>query len=109
MKQKGFTLIELIVVIVILGILAATAMPKFVDLSGDAEKAARQGLAGAINSACAINFAQVKAGTSGVTAISGLTAALAEVNLVGTITYTEGTNLIFTNPTSTTPCQATAS
>ena len=39
-KQNGFTLIELVVVIVILGILAATALPKFVDLSGEAEGAA---------------------------------------------------------------------
>lgn len=46
LKQKGFTLIELIVVIVILGILAATALPKFVDLTGDAQKAAVHGLPG---------------------------------------------------------------
>lgn len=54
--QKGFTLIELIVVIVILGILAATALPKFVDLTDDADKAAVEGVAGAISSAGAINY-----------------------------------------------------
>lgn len=54
--QAGFTMIELIVVIVILGVLAAVAMPKFVDVSSDAETAAVKGIAGAATSAMNVNY-----------------------------------------------------
>lgn len=53
-QQSGFTLIELIMVIVVLGILAAFALPRFADFSGDARAASLNGAAGAMRSAAAI-------------------------------------------------------
>ncbi|MCK8077881.1 type II secretion system protein [Vibrio sp. 1CM2L] len=55
-RQGGFTLIELVVVIVILGILAVTAAPRFLNLQDDAKESALQGLAGAMNGASGIVF-----------------------------------------------------
>jgi MSHA pilin protein MshA len=78
-QQSGFTLIELIMVIVILGILAAFALPKFADLSGDARLSAMQGALGAVKSASAISHSY----------------ALAK-NSAGTITL-EGANITMVN------------
>ncbi len=76
-QQRGFTLIELVMVIVILGILAAVAIPKFVDFKSDAQVAALDGVAGSVTSASAINYAARSASTTKGSATIGLTCSAA--------------------------------
>lgn len=78
-QQSGFTLIELVLVIVILGILAAFALPRFTDLSTEARIAAVNGLAGSVRSGAALahatQLAQGVASTGSIT-VDGITITL---------------------------------
>lgn len=73
-NQNGFTLIELVVVIVILGILAAVAVPRFVDMQVDARRSAVEGMLGTVRSATSLAHAQAL--VQGKTAASGETISM---------------------------------
>ncbi len=85
-KQSGFTLIELVVVIIILGILAATAVPKFVDLQSDARVSALKGLKGALESAATLTYSRA--------AIDGKQNALSGEDI-------DGVNIVYGYPAAT--------
>ena len=94
-NKGGFTLIELVMIIVILGILAAVAIPKYQDLKTDAENAADAGVLGAVRSSTGIYFGKYRTWPSVYS------------NLFDTLPSdwtTEGTDKVMTCPTShTTP------
>ncbi|GAK24191.1 MSHA pilin protein MshA [Vibrio sp. JCM 19052] len=90
-RQGGFTLIELVVVIVILGILAVTAAPRFLNLQDDARKASLQGLKGAIDGAAGITY--------GKAAVEGKEAIDASKVTAGSEPEVEGIKITFGYPT----------
>jgi MSHA pilin protein MshA len=102
-QEQGFTIIELVVVIVILGILAAVAFPKFQDLSGDAKTAVVAGGKAAYLSAAVITYAKFQgnkqpiATIQGNTTVDGVTlggtCAAATVQYTADTTYSATVNL----------------
>lgn len=73
--QRGFTLIELVIVIAIIGILSAVAIPKFINLSSNAQTASTNAVAGALGAANASNYAARKLSASLGVAITNCTNA----------------------------------
>ena len=122
-NQQGFTLIELVVVIVILGILAVTAAPKFIDLTGDAKSSTMEAVKGSLSSVADMAHAKalVQGHTGGLLSIAGqninfvasypdveainLLMDINATNSVGGgdffITITAGDNASYTHPTAT--------
>ncbi len=113
-KQVGFTLIELVIVISVLAILSAVAIPQFIDLQSQAKQARADGVAGALASATVINYAACKSGNASGTAVANCTdteplvqgfdftdwtitaAAIAnDATATCTITHTDGTSATF--------------
>ncbi len=87
LDKKGFTLIELIIIIIILGILAAVAIPKYMDMSENAKKAVAESVLGSLRGAETITFANYL--LNGTT--YNLTSVISNVQVDGALVTASGT------------------
>jgi MSHA pilin protein MshA len=106
-QQKGFTIIELVVVIVILGILAAVAFPKFQDLSGDAKLAVVNGGKAALQSAAVISYAKNQGTKQTYATIKGQVSADSNIVFGGDCTTSTSATITYSGSTASTTADLT--